>query len=113
MVHKRVIFLDEEAFGKFLKRGGRSQSATKRFVSQVGEFERYLREKRDCKELDSAKSEDLEAFVSYIEEKRRDSARNYLHSIGYCYEHSSNEEMCNFARKLRRQRITQKPRNYR
>jgi len=109
MVHKRVIFLDEEAFGKFLKRGGRSQSATKRFVSQVGEFERYLREKQDCKELDSAKSEDLEAFVSCTEEKRRDSARNYLHSIGYYYEHSSNEEMCNFARKLRRQRITQKP----
>lgn len=104
-----MILLNEEGFGKFLKRGGRSQSAAKRVVAQVAEYEQYLREKRDRKEIDKAESADLRAFVSFVEERKKGSAKKYLHSIRYYYDYSSNEEMRNLAGSLRKQRITQKP----
>jgi hypothetical protein len=100
---------DEEAFRKFLKRGGRPQSTIKRVVAQVIEFKRYLREEREYNELDTTCPEDLEAFVSYVEEKRKGAARTYLHSIRYYYDYASNEEMRNLAGKLRQQRIEQTP----
>jgi hypothetical protein len=101
--------LDKEAFGKFLKKGGRSQSVVKRVITQVAEFKRYLREERDRTELYKATPEDLEAFVLYAEERRKGSGRKYLHSIRYYYDYASNEEMRNLAGRLRKQRITQTP----
>ena len=108
--------LNEDAFAKFLKKGGRSQSVAKHVVTQVAEFERYLREQRDCEELDKATPKALEAFVSYVEEKKRGSAKNYLHSVRYFYDYTINEEMRNLAGRLRNQRITRTPfplRNFR
>jgi predicted flap endonuclease-1-like 5' DNA nuclease len=101
--------LNEEAFVKFLKRGGRSESVAKGVVVQVKAFEQYLQEQRGCKELDKASPKDLEAFVSYIEEKRKGAARKYLHGIRYYYDYASNEEMRNLAGKMRQQRIIQTP----
>jgi hypothetical protein len=101
--------LDKEAFAKFLKRGGRSQNMITRVISQVADFERYLLIERSCKELDKATPKDLEAFVSHSEAKKKGSAKNYLHNIGYYYEYASNQQMRNLAGKLRRQNITEKP----
>lgn len=99
--------MNEEDFKRFLKRSGRSQTAVKRAVMQVAEFEAYLRENRNGKELDNAVPEDLEAFVSYIEERRKGAASKYLWGIRYYYYYVSNEELRNLAGKLRQQRITQ------
>jgi len=63
--------MDEEAFRKSLKHEGRSQSAVKRAIAQVAQFEQYLRVQRGGKELNTASPGDLEAFVSHVEEKRR------------------------------------------
>jgi hypothetical protein len=109
MDKRRVISLDDEDFWKFLKRGGRFESAGKRVIAQMSEYERFLREKRSRKRPDNATPEDLEAFVSFAEEKKKGSAKKYLHSIHYYYEYNSNEKMLNLARNLRRQKITQKP----
>jgi hypothetical protein len=106
---KEVSSLDEEAFQKFLKRGGRSPRAAKRVIAQVLAYERYLREERNLKQLDKAKPEDLEAFVSFIEEKKKGAAKKYLHSIRYYYEYTSNNEMRDLAARLRKQRIKQTP----
>jgi site-specific recombinase XerD len=81
----------------------------KRVILQVAEFERYLRDHRDCNDLDKATPKDLEAFVLYADEKKKGSAKKYLHSIGYYYDYASNAEMRNIAGRLRRQRIAQKP----
>jgi len=101
--------LNEEAFHEFLKRGGRSPTAAKRVIAQVLAYEQYLREERNHKELDRASPADLETFVSHIEEKKKGTAKKYLHSIRYYYEFTSNNEMRNLAAKLRKQRITQAP----
>jgi len=58
-----VNSVDEEGLREFLIKGGRSQSATKRCVVYVREFEWYLQEYRGGKGLDEANPEDLEAFV--------------------------------------------------
>jgi hypothetical protein len=108
-VREEVSCLDEEAFGKFLKRSGRAQSVAKRVIMQVAEFERYLREQRNCKDLNEASSEDLEAFIPYVDEKKKGSAKKYLHSIRYYYDYASNKEMRSLAGQLRKQRITQAP----
>ena len=104
-----MTFLDEEAFQKFLKRGGRSPRAAKGVIAIVLKYEQYLREERDLKGLDKAKPEDLEAFVSHIEGKKKDSAKEYLHGIHYYYEYTQNNQMRNLAANLRKQRIKQKP----
>jgi predicted flap endonuclease-1-like 5' DNA nuclease len=101
--------MDEEAFRKFLKRGGRSQSVAEKVARRVAEFERYLQENRNGMELDKAVPEDLKAFISHVEEKRKGAAKKYLHSIRYYYEYASNGEMRSLAGKLRQQKITQKP----
>jgi len=101
--------LDEEAFQKFLKRGGRSPRAAKGVIAMVLKYEQYLREERNLKGLDKAKPEDLEAFVSHIEEKRKEAAKKYLHGIRYYYEYAGNNEMRNLAANLRKQRIKQTP----
>jgi len=62
-----VIETDEKGFRKFLKRSGRSQSVLKRVITYVKDFERYLQEYRDVKELDEVVSNDLEGFVERIE----------------------------------------------
>ncbi len=101
--------MDQEAFQKFLKRGGRSPAAAKRVNAQVLVYEQYLLEQHNRKDADKASSEDLEAFVSHIEEKKKGAAKKYLHSIRYYYEYTSNHEMRNLASKMRKQRIKQKP----
>lgn len=62
-----MIETDEEGFRKFLKRSERSQSVLKRVITYVKDFERYLQEYRDVKELDEVVSNDLEVFVEWIE----------------------------------------------
>lgn len=79
----------------------------KRVVAQVEEYKRYLQEERNRENPEKAGAEDLEAFVSHIEEKRKGSPKNYLHSIRYYYDYASNDEMRNLAANLRRQRIVQ------
>jgi predicted flap endonuclease-1-like 5' DNA nuclease len=101
--------LDQEAFQKFLKRGGRSPRAAKGVIATVLRYEQYLREERDLKGLDEARPQDLEAFVSYIEEKEKGAAKKYLHGIRYYYECAGNKEMRQLAASLRKQRIKHTP----
>jgi predicted flap endonuclease-1-like 5' DNA nuclease len=101
----RVRKVDEEGFRKFLKRGGRSPRAVKRAIAYVTEFEQYLQKQRGRKGLDEACPEDLEAFVSWFEEKHNESAKLYLWGICYYYEYTSNKEMRERAGELRGKRI--------
>lgn len=98
----------EEGFRQFLKRGGRSENATRRIVAYVKEFAKYLKE-QPGKELDRADAADLEAFVARIEQEPKASAKGHLWGIRYYYEYTSNEEMCHLAGTLREQRIERTP----
>jgi len=104
-----VTSLDEEAFQKFLKRGGRSPRVAKTVIAIVLKYEQYLREERHLKGLDKAKPEDLEAFVSYADGKKKGASKKYLHGIRYYYEYTGNKKMRELASNLRQQRIKQAP----
>lgn len=104
-----VVNMNQEEFQKFLRRGGRSQSAIKRCISYAREFERYLRERRSGKGLEEASAEDLEDFVEWIEKKTKTSAKTYLWALRYYYEYASNELMSNVASELRQRRIKRVP----
>ncbi len=98
----------EEGFRRFLKRGGRSENAAGRIIAYVREFERYLKGHRSVG-LNEADTEDLEAFVVWMEQKPKASAKGYLWGISYYYEYTSNQEMRDLAGILREQRIERRP----
>jgi hypothetical protein len=98
----------KEGFRRFLKKGGRSDSAAGRVIAYVKGFEKYLKEHRGT-ELDEGGIEDLEAFVAWVEHKPKASPKGYLWGIGYYYEYTANEEMCRLAGILREQRIERRP----
>jgi hypothetical protein len=99
----------EEGFRAFLKRGKRSESAIKRCIAYVKEFERYLREHQGGKVLDEASSAELEGFVDWIESEPKASAKGHLWALCYYYEYTSNQAMHDLAGTLRQQRISRKP----
>jgi hypothetical protein len=101
--------MDEAKFASFLKRGGRSSSAITRCIRYAQEFERYLL--ADCagSSLDEASPEDLEAFVGWLEQTPKFSAKTHLWALCYYYEYVSNEEMRYLAGALREQRIRRTP----
>ena len=105
----REMRVMEETFQTFLKRGGRSQSAIKRCVAHVKEFEQYLREHQNSKALNEAGFEELESFVAWIESEPKASAKGHLWGLRYYYEYTSNQAMRDLAGELRQQRIKRKP----
>jgi hypothetical protein len=101
--------VEKEAFARFLKRGGRSSSAVKRCLSMAGEFEEYLQQHRGGKCLGAAGSEDLEAFVAWVEREPKASAKTQLWALRYYFEFEENQEMRRLAGLLRQQRLKRSP----
>lgn len=101
--------MDEETFRAFLKRGGRSASAVSRVVAAVRQFGDYLQEHRSVKTLDEADAQDLEAFVAWLEQTPKTSAKIHLWAARYYYEYAGNQEMQHLAAVLREQRIHRRP----
>jgi len=101
--------MDESEFRAFLKRGGRSPGMVQRVMRLVQQFSTYLQDHRGGKGLDEAAPEDVESYVSWIEETPGTSAKTPLHAIAYYYEYTANEEVRRAARQLRRSRIKRAP----
>jgi len=97
-----------EEFFRFLRRGGRTGSVARRVIMLVGEFEHYLVEQRGCA-LDAARQEDLEAYVAWVEEQPKASAKGPLWAIIYYYEFTENKELRQLERILRAERIERRP----
>jgi hypothetical protein len=101
--------MDEERFGSYLKRGGRSPSAVGRCVRHIREFERYLGEEKNGLALDEAGEADLEEFVAWIERDAKRSAKSHLWALGYYFEFTENVDLNRLAGVLREQRIKRRP----
>lgn len=95
-------------YEKYLKRGGRSQSAIQRCVRMLEEFEGYLNEHRDGLALEEVKPADLEEYVKWVEREPKASAKTNLWALWYYFDFTSNEELRNLASKLRQARIKRK-----
>jgi hypothetical protein len=101
--------MDKEGFEKYLKRGGRTQSAVNRCIRFVSEFEDYLEESKKDKHLSEVRDEDLMDFVYLLDQESRTRAKGYLWAIRYYYDYLSNDEIRDLAGRLRAQRIKKSP----
>jgi hypothetical protein len=88
-----VKTMDTEGFRKFLKKEGKSQRVIDVTVAHVEEFEHYLKEQRGGIGLEEACSEDLDAFISWVEKEEALVAKKYMLGIRYLYEFVPNEQM--------------------
>jgi hypothetical protein len=98
----------KDEFLKYLKAGGRSESARKRAWKCIRDFEHFLAEQRGVA-IEDAGAEDLKAFVAWIEQEPKTSAKTHLWALGYYFEHTDHEDMRRLAGLLREQRIVRKP----
>jgi hypothetical protein len=101
--------LNEEGFGKFLKRNGRAPNVATKCISWVADFERYLRDQRAGKQLDTADKGDLEAFAEWAKNNTRVPAKSYLYALRYYFDFSSNKEMRHAAGEMRQKSIKKNP----
>ena len=101
--------MDQAGFERFLRRGGRSPSATSRCMRHVQEFEQFLLMHRDGRTLEKANATDLEIFVASIESEPKASAKTHLWALRYYYEYTSNAEIRSLAASMREQRIQRTP----
>ncbi|MFN2292201.1 MAG: DUF4332 domain-containing protein [Anaerolineae bacterium] len=101
--------MNEESFQAYLTKGGRSESATRRCLAKVGEFQEYLQAHQGGKALGEAEAEDLEAFVQWLESEPDSSAKTHLWALGYYFQYLGDTELRHLAGLLREQRITRRP----
>jgi hypothetical protein len=97
-----------DEFIKYLKKGGRSANAIERILTYLQEFEQFLLDHRD-QELPKARPEDLQAFVTWIEERPKTSAKLHLWALRYYFAFTGNDELRQLAGMMREQRIKRRP----
>lgn len=101
--------MDVKGFALYLKKGGRSPSAINRCMNYVSEFEIFLKESRNGKEIDNANADDLIEFADMLDLNTKLKAKGYLWAIRYYYDYISNGEISGLAGLLREERIVRKP----
>ncbi len=103
--------MDEDAFRKFLKRGGRKPHVVDRIMKLIRSYEDYLKKYRERPSLDQATPDDLVAFTLWYEEEKRKSAKSPLWVIRYYYRFTKKDPMAQLTSQLREKRTskTRKP----
>jgi len=97
--------MDEEGFRRYLKKGGRSPSAVNRAVQYVQDYETFLTEEKGGKGLEESDDQDVLDFVNFVESDPKNSAKLHLWAMIYYYQYAGNQELAQFASRLRQQRI--------
>ena len=70
--------MDKEGFCVYLKKDGRSPGAVNRCARFVSEFEVFLSEKRNRKQLAEVTDQDLVNYVSVLNKDSITNAKGYL-----------------------------------
>ena len=94
--------MDEEGFRKYLKRKGKKLPVVDRNVESVKIFTSYLQEERN-KDLADATKEDLDSYVSMIEQKKQ-SAKGALYTLMNYFHFLEDKELLTHANALRDER---------
>lgn len=70
--------MDKEGFCVYLKKGGRSPGAVNRCARFVSEFEVFLSEKRNRKQLAEVIDQDSVNYVSVLDKDSKTNPKGYL-----------------------------------
>jgi predicted flap endonuclease-1-like 5' DNA nuclease len=101
--------MDNEGFGLYLKKGGRSPNAVNRCMKFVSEFEDFLQDSRNKTQLEDVQADDLIEFVMMMDSVSKTNTKGYLWAIRYYYDFISIEEIRDIASLLREERMKRKP----
>ncbi|MFX1565386.1 MAG: DUF4332 domain-containing protein [Promethearchaeota archaeon] len=96
--------MNEEAFRKFLKQGGRTPHTVDNIVKIVRRYEAYLQKFAEGKGIDEARHEDVEAYVEWFENEEETSAKGQLWGIRYYYRFTGNRALARRVAELREER---------
>lgn len=105
--------MNEEAFRKFLKRGGRKLHVVDTVVQILRQYEAYLNRFGEGKILDETTPEDIEAYVQWYEEEQEKSAKGELWGIRYYYRFIGNRTMAIRVSELREARTSKTRKSFR
>jgi hypothetical protein len=101
--------MDEESFIYCLRKGGRSETAAIRCVNSVSTFDNFINEETVCASLSYASSDEIDKFVSWADNQSKPKTKTYLWGLIYYFGYESKNELKEYARYLRQQRIVRKP----
>lgn len=101
--------MDSEAFGVFLRTGGRSDNAIKRCIKLVASFEDYLISSRKGRQLDNIVPEDLIEYIQSMDKESISKSKALLWALRYYYQFSGITEMSELASLLREDRMARSP----
>ena len=105
--------LNEDAFRRFLKRGGRKSHVVDNVIQLVRHFKAYLHKFMGGKPLNEASPEDLEAYVQWFEEDEEKSVKRHLWGIRYYYRFMGNRAMAMRVSELREARTSKTRKSFR
>jgi hypothetical protein len=101
--------MDEEPFYNYLKKAGRSDSASSRCIRCVSEFEKFIDENCDGRDLVDVSGEDLDRFVEWVDGQPESATKTYLWALRYYFQYTADEELSRYCSLLREQRIKRTP----
>ncbi|MDO8056003.1 MAG: DUF4332 domain-containing protein [Candidatus Hermodarchaeota archaeon] len=104
--------MDEEAFRKFLKHKGKASHVADRIVTTVQAYATFLEKQIEGKILEKANSRDLEAYVAWIEQHGKESAKVTLWALSSYYEFTNRQALARKAAELREKRTKKKRRPF-
>jgi hypothetical protein len=79
--------MNEDAFRRFMKRDGRSESTIQESLTSLHSFAEYMN--KTGHSIHAATEKDLEEFASKIADER--VIRNMMHSLRYCFQFMENQ----------------------
>jgi len=96
--------LDEEEFRLFLKRKGKKPDVVERNILSISKFESFLIKRQNKQLDDKILVDDLESYVSMIEDEKNASAKGPLYVLMNYFRFLDNNALYQATRKLREER---------
>jgi predicted flap endonuclease-1-like 5' DNA nuclease len=100
--------MKERNFYNYLKKTGRKAHVIERYQGFLGDFEKFLIDKKGIQSAQNAKAEDLKEFAEFYETQKKRSARTALYALLHYYKSIPNEKMALKAQELRKPRKARK-----
>lgn len=100
--------MKERNFYNYLKKTGRKLHVIERYQKFLGDFEKFLMEKKGIQSAQNASAEDLKEFADFYETEKKRSARTALYALIHYYKSIPNEKMALKAQELRKPRKAKK-----
>jgi len=101
--------MNENEFQIFLKRNKRKDSAIEQILEFVNQYEVFFRNYYPSKKIDQTAPENLESYISWLENDTGESASKPLWALRYYFDFIENQELSDLAGEMRGERIKRKP----